>query len=113
MAGFGLGNTSTHARNEVQRLMLERMRLALLIILIGVGVFSVADLKLSPPGIAPLYLLRVIQLAIVLTVLFTLRLPGIGERAVSVALLTVAAVYVTIAGQGIVTHDAVTTPFVF
>jgi PAS domain S-box-containing protein len=99
-------------REETQRLLIERLRAGLFTVLLLLPLFALLDLRLGHEHVLRLYAVKLIAAALIVTALYALRYAHTPERAVRVALLTLAALYAAAAASGIVSHDAATTPII-
>jgi two-component system sensor histidine kinase/response regulator len=102
-------NPSGEVAENSRRLLVERLRSALAIVLSAVVLFAFGDLWLNRGHIGALYLLKLIEVTILALVYRALRVPRLQTRIVPIALLGFASACLVSAMSGIFTHDSATT----
>ncbi len=94
-------------------LLVARLRAGLWVLFGGIAVFGVAELGLSRDMLLPLYGLKLVELAVVALVAWSLRGERRRESVVAIALVGVAVICATTAAGAIIAGDVSTPPMVF
>ncbi len=95
---------------KANRLILERLRFGLWVALIAVALFGLAEQRLNPSDIAPLFRIKVVQLGTIIAALSVLRMPRFTRHSIAIAVGTVSTLGLTTAAANVVRHDVALTP---
>ncbi|MBI2963908.1 MAG: response regulator [Deltaproteobacteria bacterium] len=95
---------------KTTRLLVERLRAGLWLVLASAAVFGVGDFWFGQPHVITLHALNLVQMALVATAFRLLRAARTARRAIGVGIYAVGVVCVCAALMGIVTGDFATTP---
>ena len=95
---------------DIQALLVERLRAGLWLFFCGIAVFAVGDPFVHPDKLWPLAFMKLLDVTAVLLSFAMLHGPHARERAVAVAILFICVLSASSAASGIITNDAATTP---
>jgi signal transduction histidine kinase/DNA-binding response OmpR family regulator len=104
-----LEDACAELHEKTNRLVVERLRAALWIILFALGSFAIGDLSLNRAQMPILYALKLIQVGVLVVVYRALRRPAIWKAVMPIGLLTFGSLCLVSAVSGIVTRDSATT----
>src|SRR5262249_9760941 len=107
------GDVRQQLRETTNRLVVERLRTILWFLLAALPIFALQELLLNPSEIRPLYLIKLVQLAVAGSVLRALHVPSMRAQGRALAVLVIAMVCATTAAANIVRHDVTLTPVLF
>src|SRR5262245_63372201 len=96
--------------DETQRLLVRRLRAGLWLAAICVVAFALSDPVTHPQRVRQLYMVFVVELAVLLGALGLLRVATRRAHAIAIAFTAVSALCVTTALSGIIVGDSATTP---
>jgi PAS domain S-box-containing protein len=105
--------TAVRASNDPSSLLVERLRSALWIILLGNGVFAIELVLRKGLAIHPMHVLMLNLVLLCVIGLRALRQPRHARRAVLIALIVTSAACLQAAGSAVIDDDVVTLPFAF
>ena len=107
-----LTRNDPYLRETTQRLLVQRLRAALWIILLGLALLTLRDLWYAPGAWRPWYAVRLVEALAVATLLRVLRFPRVARWAAPLALLASSSLCLDIIGVSTLRHDLVTPPIV-
>jgi signal transduction histidine kinase/DNA-binding response OmpR family regulator len=100
-------------RERTNRLLVERVRAGLWIVLSGVVVFTLADLVFNPTRLAPLYAVQLVEVSAIIAVFAALRPADSWKWVVPLALVFVSVMCVTSATSDVIRRDVTTAPLLY
>ncbi len=110
MAQLNQAGALPSAGDESLQLLIERVHIALAIVLVSNAMFALADLQFAHPRILALFLLKIGQVAAVVVAYLLLRLHRTRAWTIAVTLVTLTVVYGMTGASGALSEDAATTP---
>ncbi len=110
MATANLEDLSTQLRQRTNRVLVQRLSVAVWVIVAVVALFALGDLWISRQRIPILYSVKLIQIGILFAAYRALRSPAISKRPVPLGLFVLTVSCLAAATSGILTHDPTTTP---
>ena len=100
-------------RAKTDQLLAERLKAAFWVILLALGLYALRDVRLMWAQVPRLYLIKLIEIAVLVAVRLRLRDPRSWARAVPLAVLCISSIYVMTAASAILRDDIVSTPLAF
>jgi hypothetical protein len=105
-----LDDTRKQLHDQANRLIADRLRPCLWVMLWAVVMFALEERRLNPSEIVPLYIIKLVQLGTIIVLLRLLQAPRFIKRAIPIAVCTVCLLDVTAAASNIIRHDVTLTP---
>jgi signal transduction histidine kinase len=97
---------------EARRLLVQRFRAGMGLVLIAIVVFALTDPHVHPDSVAQLYRVYAVELVVVLSAFAVVGLATTSAQVIAVALVAVSALCVATALAGTIARDAATAPVV-
>ena len=97
-------------REKTNAQVVERLRTALWALLALLPVFAIQELRLDLPDIYPLYVVKAVQLTVVVAAFLLLRIPRARAHGIAIAVFVMGMLCLTTAASNVVRDDTTLTP---